>query len=83
LGPDSARRYSILRASAELRHVLVEQQKALLLAEIAILDPHICIFFTGPNYDSILSGTLENCKIIACDGYPERQLVGRFSQIDG
>jgi hypothetical protein len=75
IDPDSTRKYSILRAPSELRDVLVQQQKALLLAEISILDPHICIFFTGPNYDSILSGTFENCKFIACDGYKERQLA--------
>ena len=38
-------------------------------------DPHICIFFTGPNYDSILAGTVRNCEFIACNGYSVRQLA--------
>jgi hypothetical protein len=66
---------SILRASNEIRNVLVEQQKNLFLSELSILDPHICIFFTGPNYDSILAGTVLNCDFIACNGYSVRQLA--------
>jgi hypothetical protein len=66
---------SILRASNEIRNVLVERQKNLFLSELSILDPHICLFFTGPNYDSILAGTLVNCEFIACNSYPVRQLA--------
>jgi len=66
---------SILQAPEELREALVEQQASLFAAELGILEPHICLFFTGPNYDPVITGTLSKCEILPCSDFPIRQLA--------
>lgn len=72
---ESGKSRSILRAPKETIDSLIAQQKSLFVDELNILDPHICIFFTGPNYDPILSNTLPNCSYVNCDGWPTRRLA--------
>ena len=59
----------------ELRSRLLIQQSDLLRAEISLLKPHICLFFTGPFYDSLLSAAFPNSKLIASGDFSERQLA--------
>jgi hypothetical protein len=66
---------SILQAPEDIQKALVEQQRSLFAAELRILDPHICIFFTGPNYDDVITDTLLKCKRLPCNDFPERQLA--------
>jgi hypothetical protein len=66
---------SILRAPEEIREALVEQQASLLEAELRILDPHVCLFFTGPYYDPVITGTLSHCEILPCSNFPIRHVA--------
>ena len=67
--------YSINNASEQTRKVLIDQQMHLLTFEIAILEPQVCVFFTGPDYDSIISSTFSGCEFLPCDGVPTRELA--------
>jgi len=68
---------SILHASDELRKKLLEQQKSLFLEELAILEPHICLFFSGPDYDPLISGMLPKCEFLPCND----QEVGHLARL--
>jgi hypothetical protein len=61
LDPKGITGRSILAASEELRENLVTQQRDIIIREIEILKPHACIFFSGPYYDPIISGTFPSC----------------------
>jgi hypothetical protein len=64
---ESGKSRSNLRAPKEIIDSFMAHQKSLFIEELNILDPHICIFFTGPNYDRILSNTLPNCSSVECE----------------
>ena len=53
---------SILNADEEHRLPLMKQQAEVLRREIEILDPHACIFLTGPHYDSILENAFPDLR---------------------
>lgn len=46
----------------------------LLVDEIRILEPKVCIFFTGPDFDSRIKKIFESVEFIEIDGWPSRQL---------
>lgn len=50
----------------------------ILREEIAILDPAICLFYTGPGFDSRLSGIFPGLKFLELAGYAEHQ----FAQLE-
>lgn len=66
---------SSLRFDSELRQRLVEAQHGVLAREIAILRPHACVFFTGPDYDELLARSLTDLRRQTFGDFPERQLA--------
>jgi hypothetical protein len=66
---------SILRAPKEVQKALFRQQASLFSDELAILEPHSCVFFTGPDYDAVLADVLPKCEILPCDDFPMRHLA--------
>jgi len=67
--------WSILQAPAQTREAFINQQASLIRGEIDALQPHVCIFLTGPNYDPILTSTFPGCVFTAANGYSKRALV--------
>ncbi len=66
---------SIFHAPEDLREKLVISQKELLLKELIILKPHVCLFFSGPYYDPILTASFPNCRFSPLGTQPARQLA--------
>ncbi len=66
---------SIWRAAQGLRGSLLSQQASLVRDEFAILDPHICLFFSGPHYDSFIKTIFPGCEFLACGETPKRELA--------
>ena len=66
---------SFLAAPEELREMFVERQSALLKSEIAILRPDVCLMFTGPYYDPILTATFSECNFGPLNDLPLRQIA--------
>lgn len=58
--------YSVLRAPKHIRETLATQQAILRQGELSILEPHACLFFTGPRYDWLISSTLPGCEFKQC-----------------
>lgn len=52
----------------------IAQLDNILLEEISILKPNICIFFTGPSFDFRLSALFKDVKFNETEGWPTRQL---------
>jgi hypothetical protein len=46
----------------------------LLLDEIKILQPKVCIFFTGPDFDNRIKKVFEDVEYLEVEGWPMRQL---------
>jgi len=72
---ESEKSRSILRAPKEAIDYVIAQQKILFEEELRILDPHICILFTGPDYDRLLSSILPNCEYVPYEEYPLKHLA--------
>jgi len=66
---------SILNASESLRDSLISQQSGLLAAEIEILKPDVCLFFSGPYYDDFINAAFPGCEFSSCGALPERELA--------
>jgi len=66
---------SIWDAPRSLRDSLISQQSNLFTAELAILNPHVCLFFSGPHYDGFIKGTFPNCEFLACGEPSARELA--------
>jgi hypothetical protein len=49
----------------------------LLVTEIDILQPKICLFFTGPNFDDRISKIFPNVEFVAVGNHP----INQFSQL--
>lgn len=47
----------------------------LLVKEIEILKPKMCVLFTGPNFDHRVKDTFENVEFIEVEGFTTRQLA--------
>ena len=68
--------FSILTPAAQsLREAVVAQQARLVAAELAILKPHVCLFFTGPNYDDFIRSVWPRSEFLACNEQPPRELA--------
>lgn len=52
----------VQNAPGDLQARLSDGQRALVAKELAILQPHICLFVTGPNYDNLLSEVFPKCE---------------------
>jgi len=66
---------SIWRAPQSLRDSLLSQQASLLAGEFVILDSHICLFFSGPNYDGFIKTVFPGCEFLACGEAPKREFA--------
>lgn len=66
---------SILAAPPDVQEFLRAQECDLLLQEIAILKPHVCIFFTGPNYDHLIDAKWPGCRMTPVSDRSERELA--------
>jgi hypothetical protein len=67
---------SVLDAPEMLRTRLSECQRELVTRELAILEPHVCLFVTGPDYDKFLSEVFPGCTLNeAVSNIPGRQLA--------
>lgn len=64
--------WSILQAPPQIQEAFITQQANLIHGEIEALQPHVCIFLTGPNYDRILRSAFPQCVFTANNGYSER-----------
>ena len=58
---------SVLSAPKALQTYLAECQRGLVAKELEILRPHVCLFFTGPGYDNLLSGVFPECSFTPVD----------------
>ncbi len=54
---------------------IFSQQAGLVADELAILGPHVCLFFTGPNYDGFIETIFPGCEFMACGDAPKRELA--------
>ena len=66
---------SIWRADQSLRNSLIKQQVVLVQGEVEILDPNICLFFSGPHYDEFIETIFPGCEFLACHEAPKRALA--------
>ena len=67
---------SVLSAPKALQTYLAECQRGLVAKELEILRPHVCLFFTGPGYDNLLSGVFPECSFtLVVKDIPVRQLA--------
>jgi hypothetical protein len=67
---------SVLNAPEVLRTRLLECQSELVAKELEILQPHVCLFFTGPDYDDLLSEVFPKCeRTEAVEGISVRELA--------
>jgi hypothetical protein len=66
---------AILKAPESLRDSVISQQANLVADELAILEPHICLFFSGPYYDGFIRSVWPACAFLACNEAPARQLA--------
>lgn len=46
--------------------------------EIGTLEPHACLFFTGPNYDAQLHNRFPDLRMEPVAGYEQRELARLF-----
>jgi hypothetical protein len=66
---------SIWNAPEHLRDTLISQQTKLFSEELALLRPHVCLFFSGPNYDRLVKSMLPDCEFMTCGDAPVRELA--------
>ncbi len=66
---------SILKAPLGLQDLLIESQRDLFNKELMTLQPTICIFFTGPDYDGLLSQVFPEVQYMPVGNIPVRQLA--------
>lgn len=66
---------SIWNAPQSLRDALLSQQVNLIREELTILEPHVCLFFSGPDYDDFIKTVFSNCGFLACGDAPVRELA--------
>jgi hypothetical protein len=69
---------STLNAEKTKQAELYVSQRELFHNELAILDPHICLFLSGPNYDPVLEASFPGIKIKNCSDLPVRE----FAKLD-
>ena len=72
---EDGRGLSIRYAPQELRDRLLSQQAWLVTRELEVLKPHVCLFFTGPNYDVFLKSIFTDCGFDAFCDVPTRGLA--------
>lgn len=61
---------------SDIIHEVERQEFDVIQGELTILQPTITLFFTGPNYDSILSEVFRNSELSPIiDDFSERQLA--------
>jgi hypothetical protein len=70
--PDSL---SPLKGTPDEQQKILEWQRGTLTAEIRILNPTHVVFFTGPNYDTVLRDEFPGLELRAVDGRPDREFA--------
>ena len=71
---------SIRMAPQSLRDSFISQQASLPATEVAILEPHVCLFLSGPNYDEFIRTVWPRCEFLTCGEPPLRQLAKVIDQ---
>jgi hypothetical protein len=66
---------SIWNAPQNLRDSMISQQASLVAAELAILDPHVCLFFSGPDCDGFIKAAFPSCEFLSCGEPSPRELA--------
>lgn len=66
---------SMLKAPEDLQLRLAESQRGLMAKELEILQPHVCLFVTGPDYDELLSEVFPESQLVPIGSIPVRQLA--------
>lgn len=67
---------SMKSAPPEAREYLLQREQFLLAEEISILEPDICIFFTGPNYDEAIRERFVGVQLAPfARGGPNREIA--------
>jgi hypothetical protein len=66
---------SVLNAPEELMADLSRLQYRLMAEELAILQPHVCLFLTGPRYDNFLAEVFPECQLTSVGDSPVRELA--------
>jgi hypothetical protein len=66
---------SILNVEAKIRNNFIDIQRTVFQSELRILQPHLCIFFTGPDYDELIKSTFQDIKFQPIGTVPERELA--------
>jgi hypothetical protein len=64
-----------LDASTAERTRMLEIQRSLVLDELTALQPHVCIFLTGPDYDFVLDRTFGPVRYEPAAGAPVREFA--------
>ena len=54
---------------------LIRQQPFVVRRELEVLNPNICVFFTGPSYDYILKSTFADVEFLPCEQMPPREFA--------
>jgi hypothetical protein len=57
----------------DLTDKMIEQQKFVLSKELEILQPDVCLFFSGPYYDHIIGSAFPNTEFSKCTSAPHRE----------
>jgi hypothetical protein len=66
---------SILYADQNQREAILRQQGAIVVDELRALAPDVCVFFTGPKYDTTLENSFGNIEFSQITGAPQRELA--------
>jgi hypothetical protein len=65
----------IFYADSKQKDAFLGQQSRLLIDELNVLRPNGCIFFTGPDYDSIIEAAFADVAFQQMDATPVRELA--------
>lgn len=66
---------SIWNAPEPVRNALITQQAKILVDEIAVLEPQVSLFFSGPHYDDFIREMLPGVQFAACADAPVREVA--------
>ncbi len=66
---------STRKAPPEVRRFLLDHDRELLKAELSLLKPDVCLFFTGPYYDDALVERFPGTQFSGLGKAPERELA--------
>lgn len=66
---------SIFNADPQSREALLSQQVSVMLDELKALNPNMCIFFTGPDYDPVLRTVFRELGFKQIDATPSLELA--------